>query len=489
MSKKQRYSGILMHISSLRGADSVGTLGLESYHFVDFLRDHGVKVWQLLPLGRTDNSHSPYQCYSTFAGNEYYIDLGYLHAKGWLSEAPDHSEAPEGNVEWTKVKKEKSSFLWDAFYSFRYQNQFDSADYLRFWEENRSWLEDYSLFMALLDRYDGVSWNLWPKDLRNRLPEALAQAYYESEETVLFHRFVQFVFFTEWNLLHHYAAQQGVQLMGDLPLYVAYNSVDVWVHPEQFQLDEELNMSLVGGVPPDDFNDQGQHWGNPLFDWEQMEEDQYKWWMDRLHFQFRLYDRLRIDHFRGLESYYAIEASRKDGKVGEWLPAKGKEMLSLLSKDLYPRIVAEDLGLIDEKVRDLRDAFNLDGMGVFQFAFDENRENVHLPMHYDACCCAYIGTHDNPTFNEWLGSLEEQEKQDLVDYIGCEEVTYEAVVRLLMLSHASGVVLQFQDILGLGKEGRMNKPGTIEDNWNWRSPITTYPVYDWLKKYNDIFNR
>ncbi|QZE14772.1 4-alpha-glucanotransferase [Halosquirtibacter laminarini] len=484
MNKKQRYSGILMPISSLNGADDVGTIGVEAFRFVDYLCDLGVGVWQILPLGRTDGFNSPYQCYSSYAGNEFYIDLAFLHGRGWLNECPLKQDyfASNGEIDWDGVKCNKSVFLQQAFEGFRYQNQFASDGYLAFWQEHQLWLEDYSLFMALTQKYEGVTWSEWPEEIRDRVPNALAQAYNELEEVVLYHRFVQYVFFLEWELLHQYAMQRGVKIMGDLPLYVAFHSSDVWVHPNQFQLNSEYQMTEVGGVPPDDFNENGQHWGSPLFDWDVMAADQYQWWRSRLSFQLKLYDLLRIDHFRGLESYYSIKSIYLDGKVGVWNDARGDEMLSLLPSVMHEKIIAEDLGLIDEKVRSLRDKYHFDGMGVFQFAFDGNVHNVHLPMHYSDTCCAYIGTHDNATLISWYDELEIEQKKLMLEYIGVERLSFRAVARNMMQSHARGVIFQMQDILALGDEGRMNTPGTIDGNWIWRAKDKTLPIHDWLKK-------
>ncbi|QZT38500.1 4-alpha-glucanotransferase [Halosquirtibacter xylanolyticus] len=491
MNKKQRYSGVLMHISSLQGADMTGTLGVESYQFVDFLHHARSKVWQILPLGRTDNSHSPYQCYSSFAGNEYYIDLAFLHGRGWLPELPTYfgNQEVTNRVDWDEVKKRKRISLLDAFEGFRYQNQFDSRDYLSFWERHRYWLEDYSLFMALTEHYEGLTWDEWPEEISKRNQSALSQAYYDLESDVLYHRFVQYVFFMEWELLRQYASSKSVEMMGDLPLYVAYHSADVWVHPDQFQLNDAFQMVNVGGVPPDSFNDQGQHWGNPLFDWDQMAKDNYQWWCSRLGFQLHLYDRLRIDHFRGLSSYYAIEASRKDGIEGEWMEADGLQMLSKLPTVFHDRIIAEDLGVIDKPVVALRDHFQFDGMGVFQFGFNGDRSNVHLPMHYSDRCCAYIGTHDNPTYTEWVDSLAPEAVSLFEAYVGTANDSFKQVVRLLMQSHANGVILQMQDLLGLGESARMNTPGTIIGNWQWRMTDKLLPEISWLQEMIDIYDR
>ncbi|MDC1105790.1 4-alpha-glucanotransferase [Prolixibacteraceae bacterium] len=491
MNKKQRYSGILMHISSLQGADVSGTLGVESYRFVDFLHHTGGRVWQILPLGRTDDSHSPYQCYSSFAGNEYYIDLAFLQGRGWLSQLPEYYDNHDAvdQVDWNNVKKIKRNALLEAFEGFRYQNQLQSRDYLTFWECHRYWLEDYSLFMALTEHFEGLNWSQWPEDISKRAPSALAKAYYDLESEVLYHRFVQYVFFKEWELLRQYASGKGVEIMGDLPLYVAYHSADVWVHPDQFQLDEDFQMINVGGVPPDAFNDQGQHWGNPLFNWDRMAEDNYQWWCSRLGFQLHLYDRLRIDHFRGLSSYYAIEAGRKDGIEGEWMEAHGKKMLSKLPDLLHQRIIAEDLGVIDEPVKALRDHFHYDSMGVFQFGFNGDKANVHLPMHYRDSCCSYIGTHDNPTFVEWVETLPEAATEIYERYVGSTTPSFEQVVRLLMQSHANGVILQMQDLLELGKSARMNTPGTTTGNWQWRISDRIFPELEWFKEMIQVYNR
>lgn len=467
----KRASGVLLHPSSLPGKSGIGTLGEEAYKFVDWLNEFGQKVWQILPLGPTDWSHSPYQAYSAFAGNPDLIDLDFLVRDGYLTlnDLADPPAFPAGKIDFKSVLPYREKLLKTAFVAFKESGGFDSSGYHQFWDQHWWWLESWSLFDACLTNLPGKDWNDWEEALQLRVETALESYYLLFKEEVEYSRFLQYLFFDQWFALKNYANRKGISIFGDLPLYVAYNSSDVWSNQSLFLLDEKRKPTLVGGVPPDYFSETGQLWGNPLFDWNRMKERGFEWWMARMHFNLRMFDLVRIDHFRGLESFWAIPAGEKTAINGSWMKANGEEMLQLLQSQIGSLpIVAEDLGLITPEVDQLRKKFNLPGMKVLQFAFSEEADNTHLPHNYTNDFVSYTGTHDNNTTTGWLRSLSQEELSRVHNYVGAETLDNWNLIRKAEESVAQLAIIPMQDILNLPASARMNKPGTMRGNWVWR---------------------
>ena len=466
-----RRSGILLPIFSLPSPYGIGTMGQAARDFVDFLARSGQSCWQLLPVGPTSYGDSPYQSFSSFAGNPYFIDLDDLAAEGLLEPA-DYQGLNWGG--------DPADINYGLLYETRYPVLRKAcarllaappADYGQFLQDN-GWLDNYALFMALKDRYGGQPWLEWPEPLRRRDPEALDAARAELAEDVAFWQAVQYLFYHQWDGLKRLANERGVSIIGDLPIYVPLDSADVWAEPDQFQLDETLTPTEVAGCPPDGFSPDGQLWGNPLFDWERMKGENYRWWMRRIDFQFRIFDTLRIDHFRGLDEYYAIPYGDVNARRGRWRPGPGKDFFRALHETLGDRdIIAEDLGFLTDSVRELLAYSGYPGMKILQFAFyDCDRTNDYLPHNYPKNCVVYAGTHDNDTIQAWLNTL----KPDELDYahrymrLSPEEGFHWGAMRTAWASPADLAVMQMQDILGLGSESRTNIPSTLGCNWRWR---------------------
>lgn len=467
----KRLSGVLLHPSSLPGKFGIGSLGAEACKFVDWLSESGQKVWQILPLGPTDWSHSPYQAYSAFAGNPDLIDLELLVKEGYLSSGQLTSPPgfSTGKINYKTVLPYREKLLKTAFEQFSASGGFDTLSYRQFWDQQWWWLESWSLFDACRNNLPGADWTEWDEPLQLREETALLDYYTRYKETVQFNRFLQYLFFGQWFSLKKYANEKGISILGDIPLYVAFNSSDVWSNRELFILDKKLQPTLVGGVPPDYFSKTGQLWGNPLYDWDKMKQHGYDWWMARIHFNLRMFDLVRIDHFRGLESFWAVPAGEKTAVNGSWMKANGDEMLQLLQQQIGSLpIVAEDLGLITEEVDQLRKKYDLPGMKVLQFAFSDEADNTHLPHNYTSDFVAYTGTHDNDTTTGWLQSLNKEEKQQVQSYLGTADLDTWLLIRKVEESVAQLAIVPMQDILELASPARMNKPGTTKGNWLWR---------------------
>ena len=466
-----RKSGVLLHPSSLPGKYGIGTLGEEAFRFVDWLNEAGQKIWQILPLGPTDWSHSPYQSFSAFAGNPDLIDLELLAIQGLLSSSSlqDPPNFPKDKIDYKLLQPFREKRLKEAFLNFSSSGGFNTYEYHQFWDHNWWWLESWSLFDACRKNLPGGDWSKWKNPIRIRQDQALKEHYNLFRESVEFSRFLQFVFFNQWFALKKYANEKEVSIFGDIPLYVAYNSADVWSNQSLFLLDEALQPTLVGGVPPDYFSKTGQLWGNPLYDWQKMKDTGFQWWMARIHFNLKLFDLVRIDHFRGLESFWAVAAGEKTAINGTWMKADGDEMLQLLQQQVGSLpIVAEDLGLITPEVDQLRKKYAMPGMKVIQFAFSDDPANTHLPHNYTRDFVAYTGTHDNNTTNGWLQSLKKNDKKQVENYLGSEQLNAWHLIRKVEESVAQLAVIPMQDILGLPTASRMNKPGTVKGNWIWR---------------------
>ncbi len=466
-----RHSGILMHISSLPSPYGIGTLGREAYAFADFLRAAGQKYWQLLPLGPTSYGDSPYQSFSTFAGNPYFIDLDLLAEDGLLSPSELEAEDWGGQrryVDYGRIYAARFGLLRKAFQA-GYPR--DRAAVEAFCRENK-WLDNYALYMALKARFGMKSWLDWPdEDLRLRRAEALERAREELAEDIAFYAYLQYLFFRQWDALREYIHSLGIRIIGDLPIYVAMDSADVWAEPEFFQLGEGNVPTEVSGVPPDYFSADGQLWGNPLYDYDRMKADGYGWWIRRVEGAGRLFDIIRIDHFRGLESYWAVPYGADTAKSGRWRKGPGMDLVGTLTS-WFPGLsfIAEDLGFLTPEVRRLLEDSGLPGMKVLEFAFDAREPSNYLPHTYNRHCVCYVGTHDNETVEQWRWQADRADVTFARKYLGLNDAEgfHWGMIRGGMSSVADTFLVQMQDCLGLGAEGRMNTPGTGWGNWRWR---------------------
>lgn len=469
-----RSAGILLPITALPSPFGIGTMGRAAREFVHFLKRAGQSYWQILPLNPTSYGDSPYQSFSSFAGNPYLIDLDVLKDEGLLQ--PEEYET----LSWGKNPN-------DVDYGLLYENRFGvlqkaverlqsrhTQELQAFCEKNAVWLDDYALFMALKDDFSGAPWSQWPSALKKREPNALEEARTRLSRAVQFWKGVQYLFFRQWKSLKAYANENGIQMIGDLPIYTAADSADIWAAPEEFQLDEDLNPTEVAGCPPDGFSADGQLWGNPLFHWERMKQDGFSWWIRRIAYQFERYDVLRIDHFRGFDAYYAIPAGAKNAQNGRWRPGPGIDFFRTLEKALGKRnIIAEDLGFLTDSVHQLLKDTGYPGMKVLEFAFDsrDGGGSNYLPHHYPENCIAYIGTHDNETALGWLEYAPPEDVALAREYLHLDPVEGEhwGMMRALWASPAGCTIVQMQDLLGLGHEARFNTPSTVGQNWRWRA--------------------
>ncbi len=467
-----RSSGILMHISSLPGPYGIGTMGAQAFAFVDFLKQAGQRYWQILPLTPTGYGDSPYQSCSAYAGSHYLIDLDLLVSDGLL-----YPEEPK-NIHWCD-REEKADF--GLLYNHRLPllrlaySRFRDTDgsFQTFLAESEGWLPDFGLFMALKDRHGGKPWYQWEAPLKLRQPEALFQASQELAEEIRFYGFVQYLFFKQWNALHRYAAENGIAIIGDVPIYVPLDSVEVWKEPQYFQLDENRDPVAVAGCPPDAFTADGQLWGNPLYRWDVLKEEGYGWWLRRLAAAGKLYDVIRIDHFRGFESYWSIPAGDTTARNGHWVKGPDMDFVNALKQGLPDlKFIAEDLGYLTQEVRDLRDGSGFPGMKVLQFAFDPKEPSNYLPHTYTQNSVCYTGTHDNLTMQQWFAEAEPEAVAFAREYMHLDENEgyVWGTIRTAFASVSDTVIVPIQDFLSFGAESRMNFPGTLSDcNWTWRA--------------------
>ncbi len=463
-----------MHISSLPSPYGIGTFGRQAYEFVDFLVAAGQKLWQVLPLGPTSYGDSPYQSFSSVAGNPYFIDPDLLIEAGLLlSDEPKGFEwgSDPQKVDYGAVYRNRFALLRKAYDRFVFSEENRQALDM-FVRENASWLPDYALFMAIKNEQGGASWIQWPDDLRLRHEEALSEARTRLFDQIRFYEYQQFEFQRQWISLKRYANDSGISIIGDIPIYVPLDSVDVWASPHQFQLDEDRRPTGVAGVPPDYFTADGQLWGNPLYNWEIMKQDGYAWWLNRLHHASRLYDVIRIDHFRGISSYWCVPPHEATARNGRWVPGPGMDFIRAIQStfpDLF--IIAEDLGFLTEDVQNLVRQSGFPGMKILQFAFDTREPSNYLPHTYPNNCICYTGTHDNTTVAAWFEEADPSNVQMAVRYLGLnqEEGYCWGMIRGGMGSVADLFLCQMQDLLGLGAESRMNTPGLLgSGNWQWR---------------------
>ena len=462
---------------------------------MDQLKAGGQKNWQILPLGPTGYGDSPYQSFSTFAGNPYFIDLETLIKEGLLTreecDACDFGDNAEF-IDYEKIYFSRFKILRKAFERFVPDEEFET-----FAEENKAWLEDYALYMAIKNSLGGISWSQWPAELKRRVPEAMEEKKKELEEEIQFIRFQQYEFTKQWTRLKKYANDQGIRIIGDIPIYVAFDSADAWANPQLFQFDEECTPIAVAGCPPDAFAATGQLWGNPLYDWEYHEKTGFAWWIQRLEYCYKLYDVVRVDHFRGFDEYYAIPYGDKTAENGKWRKGPGLELFKAVKKAMGEMsIIAEDLGYLTDSVRQLVKDTGYPGMKVLQFAFDSREESDYLPHNYEHNCVVYTGTHDNNTILGWLDEMAPEDRLLAERYLDNRYTRKEDMpwdfIRLAMASVADLAITPIQEFLCLGGEARINRPSTLGTNWKWRllkGQIThevTGKMYDMTKLYGRL---
>lgn len=467
-----RKNGVLMHISSLPSKYGIGTLGKAAYEFVDFLDKALQSYWQILPIGPTGYGDSPYQSYSAYAGNPYFVDLDLLSEIGLLNK--DDIEVvkweEEGGIDYGNLYKNRYPILKKA--SERFFLSYNES-FSEFEAENSFWLEDYALFMTIKDIFEGKSWLEWDDKAKNREEEYISKITKEYKKDILFWKFIQFIFFTQWNNLKEYANDKGIEIIGDIPIYVSLDSVDVWANPELFYLDENKVPIRVAGCPPDGFSATGQLWGNPLFEWETMEKNGFLWWLNRISYLSNIYDTIRIDHFRGFDSYYAIPFGDNDAKRGIWLKGPGMKLFNRIREVLGERnIIAEDLGFLTESVRQLLEDSGFPGMKVLELGFDSRdpEGEAYLPHNFIKKCVAYAGTHDNDTIAGWFSTAPEDDIEYAKEYFyikDMKDISWD-IMSALWASVADTTIVQAQDLLGLSSESRMNTPSTLGKNWCFR---------------------
>jgi 4-alpha-glucanotransferase len=475
----QRSGGILLHPTSLPGPYGIGDLGPQAYRFVDWLAQAGCRLWQVLPLGPTGYGDSPYQCFSAFAGNPYMISPDLLVRDGLLAESNLAHDNPTGSdetvVDFAKASSYKTALLRHAFDRFQETDPVGlREEFGVFRAQNADWLDDYSLFMALKEQHGGGSWVDWPEAIRKRDEQALADARDKLAQRALQFAFNQLLFFRQWGDLRAYAHNKGITLIGDIPIFVAEDSSDVWAHSELFYLDEERRPTVVAGVPPDYFSPTGQRWGNPLYRWDEHKRSGYAWWLKRFHAILDAVDIVRLDHFRGFAGYWEIPSSNETAEVGRWVPGPGADFLDAVQRSLQGSpgsdlpIIAEDLGVITTDVIELRERYHLPGMKILQFGFS-GPDNPFLPHNYPRNCVAYTGTHDNDTARGWFDSAPKEEHKLALRYLRTTPRNFVwELIRGVWSSVAVYAVTPMQDLLDLGTEARMNYPSRLGGNWHWR---------------------
>lgn len=490
-----RSSGVLLHISSLPSDHGIGTFGDEARKFVDFLKESDQTYWQILPLSQTGYGDSPYQSFSVYAGNPYFIDLDYLCNDGLL-ERSDYE-----NIDWNSTA---DSINYETMYQKRYpvlkkavQNLFNSNnldEYYRFIDENK-WVEDYALFMAIKNTFNDNGFELWPKEYRLKDQETIEIFIEYHKDLINFYKAVQYLFSKQWFSLKEYANEKGIKIIGDCPIYISRDSCDLWMRPDLFQVDEDLKLVKVAGCPPDAFSERGQLWGNPLYDWDRHKEDGYSWWVDRVKYLTKLYDVVRIDHFRGLSAYYSIDADAIDAIYGKWIKGPGKDLIEAINRNLDASIIAEDLGFQDQDVKDLLEYSKYPGMSVLQFGFDSRdaNNNDNILHNFRKNSVVYTGTHDNETMIGWLESVDKKEVEFAKDYVHmCDDETFNwACIRSLLASVADVAIIPAQDLLGLDNSSRMNTPSTMGENWKWRLDKNAFDetISKRLKHYTNLYGR
>ena len=475
----KRTSGILMHISSLPGEYSIGSFGKEARAFVDFLSEGGFSYWQTLPFCMPDDCNSPYKSYSSFGGNPFFIDLPTLYEKGLITknELDLAKQRSPYLCEYDRLNTERFLLLKNA--SFRVKDRGEILDFIN----SHPYLAKAAEFLALREKNNGIEWQRW-------------QNFDVDEDTLFAWQFIQYEFYVEWMSIKKYANQKGIKLIGDIPIYVALDSADVWAEPNLFLLDEENYPKCVAGVPPDYFSEDGQMWGNPLYNWKEMKKNDYAWWCDRVEYMLTLFDGVRIDHFRGLQAFWSVPATAKTAKEGKWVKGPSKSLIKKLKEVAGEKlIIAEDLGDITEDVIELLEYSGFPGMKVFQFGFLGEENSPHKPHNYPQNCIAYTGTHDNNTLLGYVWELDKATRSNVLEYCGGYEENWnigcEKIIRTMLQSHANTVIFPIQDIFVYGKDTRMNTPGTSEDNWAYRVTADQLKSVDIakFKKLNLLYSR
>jgi len=471
----ERTTGVLLHISSLPSDTGIGNLGDGAYRYIDFLNASGMSVWQICPLGPTGFGDSPYQCFSAFAGNPYFIDLKPLLSEGLITEEEygSLSALPRDHVDYGEIYQTMWPVLRSAYQRFKASKKKQFLDYgaiAKFRKAQGYWLEEYALFLALKESFGGICWLDWPAEYRDASSAKSKKLSDEVIYTADAHVFYQYLFYAQLAKLRAYAGSQGVEIMGDAPIFVALDSSDVWANPELFQLKKNSQPKAVAGVPPDYFAADGQLWGNPLYDWAAHEKTDFAWWIQRIQSNLEFYDIVRLDHFRGFESYWSVPAGETTARNGKWTPCPGLKLFNAIRAACPDaKLVAEDLGVITDKVNELRQATGLPGMTVLQFAFVGEADNAYLPHNYDRNCVVYSGTHDNDTTLGWYRSLDDATQDHIRRYLNVsgDEIAWD-FIRIAIKSSAHLAVFPLQDLLSLGSEARLNTPGAPVGNWQWR---------------------
>lgn len=468
-----RKSGILLPISSLPSKYGIGSFSKEAYDFIDMLEDAGQNLWQILPLGPTAYGDSPYQSFSTFAGNPYFIDLDELVKEGILTEEECSSYDWGSNVEYIDYEKIYLSRFKILKIAYERSNINENEAFIAYCEENKWWLDDYALYMAIKDSNSGKSWLEWESNIRTREVEAINRYKEELKYDINFYKYQQYIFSCQWSKLKDYANEKGIKIVGDIPIYVALDSADTWSNLELFQLDKDGIPVSVAGCPPDAFSATGQLWGNPLYNWDYSKNTSHEWWIKRIEYSFKLYDVVRIDHFRAFDEYYSIPYGEDTAINGSWKKGPGIELFNTIKEKLgNVDIIAEDLGFLTETVKQLLDDTGYPGMKVLQFAFDSREDSDYLPHNYTKNCIVYTGTHDNNTIQGWYKEISLEDKNMSIDYINNKyskenEIHWDFIC-LAMRSVANTCIIPVQDYLGLGSEARINTPSTLGNNWTWR---------------------
>lgn len=490
-----RGAGLLLPVSSLPSPYGIGAFGKAGFDFVDLLVKAKQKYWQVLPLGPTSYGDSPYQSFSAFAGNPYFIDLDTLISEGLLeqSEVDEHFWGDEEDkVDYEAIYNSRFVILKKAFGRSNHQTK---EEYIQFCNENSYWIDDYSLYMAIKNHFDNKEWLLWDEDIRFRKTNTVKKYEKELSEDVDFWKFCQFKFYQQWFKLKAYANEKGIQIIGDIPLYVAMDSSDVWVHGDLFELDERKKPINIAGVPPDCFSETGQRWGNPLYDWDKMEQDDFDWWRKRMQASAKLYDVVRIDHFIGIVRYFRIPAECETAEYGKYKNGPGKKLTKVIEESIgEAKIIAEDLGVIIPSVRKLMDSTGFPGMKILQFAFNSGSDNEYLPHNYNSSnTVVYGGTHDNQTMVGYLKTIGKAEEEYALEYLGVKRKKDipDAVIKVAYASNAAVAVFQVQDILKLDDSARMNLPSSLGGNWQWRMKEgqLTEECIKWLNKLAGTYGR
>ncbi|MGE5409465.1 MAG: 4-alpha-glucanotransferase [Clostridiales bacterium] len=491
----ERSAGILLHPTSLPGRFGIGDLGPEAYNFINFLEAAGQRLWQVFPLGPTGYGDSPYQCFSAFAGNPLLISPQLLIEEGLLKDE-DLGSIPDfdpHNVDYGNVINFKYGLLEKAYKNLKEDNKKTKKQLEEFCNKNKAWLDDYSLFMASKDYHKGVAWTEWDKEIAFRKEGAIEHWKEKLADRIDFHKYIQYEFFKQWMALKKYANSKHIKVIGDLPIFIAYDSADLWANKHLFTVDEKGKLKTVAGVPPDYFSATGQLWGNPLYKWKEMEKDDFDWWRRRISHLLELVDMVRIDHFRGFDAFWEIPGDAPTAVTGRWLKAPGEKFFNTVKNYLGELpIIAEDLGIITKSVEHLRDEFNFPGIKILQFAFGTDQENKFLPHNLNRNCVVHTGSHDNDTTRGFFEKAMNDKDSDIYEfaqkYLGyfgsIEGMTFE-LIRAAYSTVADMVVIPMQDILNLGSEARMNFPGKLGGNWTWRFTWNQVP-YELASKYKEM---